>query len=76
MHGRSDPPAADEGRSSCPDDGSVLLLAEGVLAGDRRAVARAISLVEAREPGARALLGAIYPHTGGAYTGGVTGAPT
>ncbi len=50
-------------------------LVAGVRAGDRRAVARAISLAEARDPGALALLRALYPETGSAFTVGVTGPP-
>jgi LAO/AO transport system kinase len=43
--------------------------------GDRRALARAISRVEAGGPQARTLLAATYPHTGGAHVVGVTGPP-
>jgi GTPase len=50
-------------------------LVAGVLADDRRALARAISLVENRAPEAEALVRAIYPHTGNAYAVGVTGPP-
>ena len=50
-------------------------LVEGVQAGDRRAVARAITLVENRDPLAEALVGALYPGTGGAATVGITGPP-
>jgi LAO/AO transport system kinase len=54
-------------------------LAQGVLGGDRRAVARAISLVERQQPAerdaARELLCALYPHTGQAHLVGVTGSP-
>jgi LAO/AO transport system kinase len=46
-----------------------------VLAGDPRAVARAISLVEDDAEAGRELIGAIYGHTGRAYVVGVTGAP-
>ena len=48
---------------------------EEVLRGDARAVARAISAVENREPPARELLRRLFPHTGRAVTIGVTGAP-
>lgn len=44
-------------------------------AGDRRALARAISLVERGGPGARELLAGAYPHAGAAHIVGVTGAP-
>ena len=46
-----------------------------MLAGDARAIARAISLVEDERPEGAALIGRIYPHTGKAYLVGVTGAP-
>ncbi|EKP95860.1 methylmalonyl Co-A mutase-associated GTPase MeaB [Thermaerobacter subterraneus] len=57
-------------RAARPDQ-----LAEGVLAGDRRALARAITWVENRHPGADELLRRIYPHTGRAHVVGLTGAP-
>jgi LAO/AO transport system kinase len=50
-------------------------LAELVLAGDPRAVARAISLVEDDADAGRELIGRIYERTGRAYLIGVTGAP-
>ena len=50
-------------------------LVTGVLAGDRRALARAISLVEDREPAAEEIVRAIYPRTGRAASIGVTGPP-
>jgi GTPase len=50
-------------------------LAEGIRAGDRRAVARAITLIESRDPLAYELVRAVYPDTGRAYTIGVTGPP-
>ena len=48
---------------------------DAVLAGDGRAVARAISLVEDETPEAAASIGQIYPRTGRAYLIGITGAP-
>jgi LAO/AO transport system kinase len=48
---------------------------EGVLTGERRAVARAISMVEDGADGLPALIGGIYPRTGTAYTVGLTGSP-
>lgn len=45
------------------------------LAGDRYALARLISLVEDDGADARAVLAALYPHTGQAHIVGVTGAP-
>lgn len=50
-------------------------LAERVLKGDRRAVARAISYVEDDHPDKLTLLRDLYPHTGNAYLIGITGAP-
>jgi LAO/AO transport system kinase len=54
---------------------NVSTLAAKVLAGDRRAVARAISLVEDGSPDLPALSQALYPSTGRAYTVGLTGSP-
>ena len=51
------------------------LLHDGVRAGDARAIARAISLIEDEAPEAAALIGAIYQRTGRAYLVGITGAP-
>jgi LAO/AO transport system kinase len=48
---------------------------EGVLAGDPRSVARAISLVEDGRPELEQLSEGIYPSTGRAFTIGLTGAP-
>jgi LAO/AO transport system kinase len=50
-------------------------LVTGVLAGDRRALARAISLVEDGAPEAADLVRAVYPSTGRAASIGVTGPP-
>jgi LAO/AO transport system kinase len=50
-------------------------LQAGVLAGEKRAVARAITLVENRDQLAYELVRAIYPHTGGAMLAGFTGPP-
>lgn len=50
-------------------------LATRILAGDRRALARAISLVEQGGAQAKALMAEIYPHTGQAKSFGVTGPP-
>ena len=50
-------------------------LVKQLLAGDRRAVARLISMIENDGPQAREALAALYPHTGRAYVVGVTGAP-
>jgi LAO/AO transport system kinase len=50
-------------------------LVTGVRAGDRRALARAISLVEDRAPEAEELVRRVYPGTGRAASIGVTGPP-
>ncbi len=51
------------------------MLADRVLAGDPRAIARAISLIEDERPESAALVRAIFPRTGRAYLVGVTGPP-
>jgi LAO/AO transport system kinase len=50
-------------------------LADGVRAGDKRALARAITLVENSEPLAYEVVSDLYPETGHAYAVGVTGPP-
>ena len=50
-------------------------LAAGVRAGDRRALARAITLVENGDPLAYDLVADLYPDTGNAYAIGLTGPP-
>jgi len=47
----------------------------GVLEGERRAVARAISIVENNATNAELLLESLYRHTGKAYRIGITGPP-
>jgi GTPase len=51
------------------------LLEERLLAGDKRALARAISLVEANDPDGWALVKQVYSKTGGAAMVGFTGPP-
>ena len=55
------------------------LRADEVLAGDRAAIARAITLVESKRPEHRAeaqrLLAVLLPHTGGAQRIGISGVP-
>ncbi len=46
-----------------------------VRAGHRRSLARLISLIENQTPEAAAAIHQLYPHTGHAYTVGITGAP-
>src|SRR2546426_7066518 len=50
-------------------------LAGALLSGDVRALARAISLAEDRDPQATELAAELQPHTGKAYLVGLTGAP-
>jgi LAO/AO transport system kinase len=50
-------------------------LSDRVLAGDPRAIARAISLIEDEAPAGGELLRRIFPKTGRAYVVGVTGPP-
>jgi LAO/AO transport system kinase len=50
-------------------------LLEGVRSGDRRALARAITLVENSDPVAYELVRDLYPETGNAYAIGITGPP-
>ena len=55
--------------------GTLRDLSARVLAGDPRAVARAISLIEDETPSGTALLKQVFPSTGRAYLIGVTGPP-
>ncbi len=57
--------------TSAPSDS----LAERLLAGDQRALARAITLVESDDPRGWELVREVYPHTGKASIVGCTGAP-
>jgi len=50
-------------------------LVEALRSGDRRALARAITLVENSDPVAYELVRDVYPETGNAYAIGVTGPP-
>jgi LAO/AO transport system kinase len=50
-------------------------LADRVLDGDPRAIARAMSLIEDEAPAGADLVRAVFPRTGGAYLIGVTGPP-
>ena len=54
---------------------TVERLVEGVRQGDRRALARAITLIESSDPTAYELVRELYPDTGKAYAVGVTGPP-
>ncbi len=50
-------------------------LVERALAGDRVAIAKLLSLVEQGGAGARAVVSRLHPHTGRAWSVGITGAP-
>ena len=58
-----------------PTSWTLESLADGVREGDRRALARAITLVENSDPLAYELVKQLYGETGNAYTIGVTGPP-
>ncbi|MHB8567782.1 MAG: methylmalonyl Co-A mutase-associated GTPase MeaB [Nitrososphaerales archaeon] len=62
-------------RQVVPEKVETSNLTNLVLKGDRKAVARAISIVENKEIGYSILLKEIYPHTGKALVIGVTGPP-
>ena len=49
--------------------------AQKILAGDVRAVSRAITAIENHSPESEQLLKQLFPHTGDAYLTGITGAP-
>jgi len=54
---------------------SEVELVERMLGGDRRALARLITLVENRAPALPEIMRRIHPHTGRAFTVGITGPP-
>lgn len=54
---------------------SALDLAEAAVAGDRRALARLLTLIENHTEQAAPAMSRLYPHTGHAHIIGVTGAP-
>jgi LAO/AO transport system kinase len=60
-------PASDAAKSAT--------LAERLLAGDKRALARAITLIESDDPAGWDLVREVYPHTGKARIVGFTGPP-
>lgn len=63
--------------SQFPDTPSTITmnLANSVLAGERLALARLLSHIEAESPVGKQALGELFPHTGNATLIGVTGAP-
>jgi LAO/AO transport system kinase len=50
-------------------------LVDRLLAGDRRAAARLVTVMEDGGPLAREAIGALYPHTGHSHIVGITGSP-
>lgn len=66
-------------QNAAADPAHIGAMAAAVRAGDRRALARAITLVESTRPDhraqAEALLAALLPHTGGAVRLGISGVP-
>jgi LAO/AO transport system kinase len=54
---------------------SAATLADAVMSGDRRAIARAISVVENDPAAAESLLRRVFPATGHAFVVGITGPP-
>ncbi len=54
---------------------SSTLLQQKLIDGDRRSIARAISVVESNDRGSSELLKSIFPETGNAYRIGITGPP-
>lgn len=54
---------------------SIEKLVDNLLKGDRRSIARAITIAENRSTGAQKILQLIYPHTGKAHAIGLTGPP-
>jgi LAO/AO transport system kinase len=49
-------------------------IVKGVLNGDRRSIAKAITIIENKTPEAQELIAKIFPHTGKAHVVGLTGA--
>ncbi len=58
-----------------PDAAKTASLAERLLAGDKRALARAITLIESDDPAGWDLVREVYPRTGAARIIGFTGPP-
>ncbi len=53
----------------------MIELVQPLLAGDRRALARLLTVVENERPGVDQVVAALFPHTGRAWVIGITGAP-
>jgi len=62
-----------------PSDGAIISLSNDIRAGDRRALARAITLIESTRPEHRSqsetLLEHLLPHTGNSFRLGISGVP-
>src|ERR1044071_7106104 len=58
-----------------PDAAKSTSLAEPLIAGDKRALARAITLIESDDPAGWDLVREVYPRTGRARIVGFTGPP-
>src|SRR4029450_6439934 len=72
---RVDPDASPHRHAGEPGYASAVSLTDDVLAGDPRAVARAISMVEDGAEGLEPLSAELFPRTGRATTVGLTGSP-
>jgi LAO/AO transport system kinase len=75
MHLPMTAPMADTLEATTAHATQVSSLVERLRAGDLRALARAVSLVENHAASAQAILSACFPFTGGALRVGVTGSP-
>ncbi|MFB6079864.1 MAG: methylmalonyl Co-A mutase-associated GTPase MeaB [Haloferacaceae archaeon] len=71
--GGDDPDEDGEADARTSEDRPALV--DDLLAGDHRALARAITRIENRAPGYRGLVSALYAHAGTASVVGVTGSP-
>jgi len=58
-----------------PPSARIQQLVKAVLKGDKRSIARTISIIENDEPEAQKLVALLYPKTGGAHVVGITGPP-
>ncbi len=66
---------AASSKQQAPGGGEGATLAQRLLDGEGRALARAITLVENRDPAGDALVAELFPHTGKARVIGLTGPP-
>jgi len=58
-----------------PSSTQIKELVQGVLRGDKRSIARTISIIENNQPEAQKLMATFYPKTGKAQVIGITGPP-